>query len=118
MDNSKCYFDKTPLSCSCLTVKNCEGCSFRKTKKEYNEGIRKAAEILRNKGLVKVVKYDAIKKRDIVTTTLTIKEVDPAVILAGKKESMDCLKLLLSEALKQYGYLSDIDKLTVDKVGG
>lgn len=68
MDNSKCYFDKRPLSCSCLTVKNCEGCTFKKTEKEYNEGIRKAEEILRNKGLVKVVEYDAIKKRDIVTT--------------------------------------------------
>ena len=68
MDNSKCCFDKRPLSCSCLTVKNCEGCTFKKTEKEYNEGIRKAEEILRNKGLVKVVEYDAIKKRDIVTT--------------------------------------------------
>lgn len=68
MDNSKCYFDKTPLSCSCLTVKNCEGCSFRKTEKEYNEGTRKAEEILRNKRLVKVVEYDVIKKRGIVTT--------------------------------------------------
>ena len=68
MDNSKCYFDNKPLSCSCLTVKNCEGCTFKKTEKEYNEGIRKAEEILRNKGLVKVVEYDAIKKRDIVTT--------------------------------------------------
>ena len=68
MDNSKCYFDNKPLSCSCLTVKNCEGCTFKKTEKEYNEGVRKAKEILRNKGLVKVVEYDAIKKRDIVTT--------------------------------------------------
>ena len=68
MDNSKCYFDNKPLSCGCLTVKNCEGCTFRKTEKEYNEGVRKAEEILRNKGLVKVVEYDAIKKRDIVTT--------------------------------------------------
>ena len=53
-----------------------------------------------------------------ITTTLTIKEVDPGVFLAGKKESMDCLKLLLSEALKRHGYLSDIDKLTIDNVGG
>lgn len=53
-----------------------------------------------------------------ITTTLTIKDVDSGIILAGKKESMDCLKLLLSEALKQYGYLSDIDKLTIDNVGG
>ena len=68
MDNSKCYFDKTPLSCSCLTVKNCEGCTFKKNGKEYNEGIRKAEEILRNKRLVKVVDYDPDKKCDIVTT--------------------------------------------------
>ena len=53
-----------------------------------------------------------------ITTTLTIKEVDSGIILAGKKESIDCLKLLLSDALKSYGYLSDIDKLTVDNVGG
>lgn len=53
-----------------------------------------------------------------ITTTLTIKEVDSGVILAGKKESIDCLKLLLSDALKSYGYLADVDKLTVDNVGG
>ena len=68
MDNSKCYFDKTPLSCRYLTEKNCEGCTFRKTEKEYNEGIQKAEKILRNKGLVKVVDYDPIKKCYIVTT--------------------------------------------------
>lgn len=68
MDDNKCYFDNKPLSCSCLTVKNCEGCTFRKTEKEYNEGTRKAEEILRNKKLVKVVDYDPIKRRDIVTT--------------------------------------------------
>lgn len=68
MDNSKCYFDKTPLSCSCLTVKNCEGCTFKKTEKEYNEGPRKAEEILRNKKLVKVIDYDPNKRCYIVTT--------------------------------------------------
>lgn len=68
MDNSKCYFDKTPLSCSCLTVKKCEGCTFQKTEKEYNDGIRKAEKILRNKRLVKVVDYDPDKRCDIVTT--------------------------------------------------
>ena len=68
MDNSKCYFDKAPLSCSCLTAKKCEGCTFRKTEKEYNDGIRKAEKILRNKRLVKVVDYDPDKRCAIVTT--------------------------------------------------
>lgn len=68
MDNSKCYFDKTPLSCSCLTAKNCEGCTFRKTEKEYNESVRHAQEILRSKGLVACEDYDPDRHRAIMTT--------------------------------------------------
>lgn len=68
MDNSKCYFDNKPLSCSALKAKKCEGCKFRKTEKEYNECPRKVERILRNKGLVKIVDYDPIKKCTIVTT--------------------------------------------------
>ena len=47
---SDCYFDRGKR-CDALTVKECEGCTFRKTEWEYNKGIERANEILKNKGL-------------------------------------------------------------------
>ena len=40
-----CYFDRGKR-CEALTVKKCEGCTFRKTEFEYNAGIERADEIL------------------------------------------------------------------------
>ena len=45
-----CYFDRGKR-CEALTVKKCEGCTFRKTEFEYNKGIERAHEILKSKGL-------------------------------------------------------------------
>ena len=45
-----CYFDRGKR-CEALTVKKCEGCTFRKTEQEYNAGIERANEILKSKGL-------------------------------------------------------------------
>ena len=55
--NNKCYFDKTSTYCAALTVKKCDGCTFRKTEKEYNAAVEHAKEILKAKGLIAVEKY-------------------------------------------------------------
>lgn len=47
---AECYFDRGKR-CEVLTVKKCEGCTFRKTEQEYNAGIERANEILKSKGL-------------------------------------------------------------------
>jgi hypothetical protein len=39
----KCAFEK-PHHCSALREKMCEGCSFRKSNEELNEGRRKAID--------------------------------------------------------------------------
>lgn len=49
--SDKCYFDKSRHYCSALTVKECNGCSFKKTKKEYLDGLVNAEMILERKGL-------------------------------------------------------------------
>ena len=54
---SKCYFDVAENRCTALTVKKCEGCTFRKTEKEYNAGIERSKEILKSKGLIAVSNY-------------------------------------------------------------
>lgn len=51
-----------------------------------------------------------------ITANLTIKEVDSGVFSAGKAECIDCLKLLLTEALRQYGYPADVGELSVKYV--
>lgn len=38
---SKCFADKRG-SCTALKQKNCEGCNFFKTQKQFEEGVRKA----------------------------------------------------------------------------
>lgn len=48
MDNSKCYFDKTPLSCSCLTVKIARAVVLEKRKRSTTRESgkrRKSSEI-------------------------------------------------------------------------
>ena len=49
--SDKCYFDISKKRCEALKVKECEGCTFRKTEQEYNAGIEHADEILKAKGL-------------------------------------------------------------------
>jgi hypothetical protein len=49
--SDKCYFDKSKHYCSALTLKDCNGCSFRKTEKEYFDGLVNAERILEEKGL-------------------------------------------------------------------
>lgn len=46
---SKCHFDRG--FCSALKVKLCENCKFEKTEAEFTEGLDRAAEILKEKGL-------------------------------------------------------------------
>ena len=53
--------------CRALTVKQCEGCSFRKTEEEFNAGVEHAKEILKAKGLRPV--FDWADGRQIVTVT-------------------------------------------------
>ena len=58
--SDKCYFDKSKHYCSALTLKDCNGCSFRKTEKEYLDGLANAERILEEKGL-KPFEYVATK---------------------------------------------------------
>ena len=51
-----CYFDKSKYCCTILTIKKCDGCTFRKTEKEYNDGAEHAKEILKSKDLIVVEK--------------------------------------------------------------
>lgn len=53
---SECVMDMGK-HCKVLTVKHCEGCSFRKTEEEFNAGVEHAKEILKAKGLIAVEKY-------------------------------------------------------------
>lgn len=54
--NNACYFEKSKYYCAALTVKKCDGCTFRKTEKEYNSAAESAKEILKAKGLIAVEK--------------------------------------------------------------
>lgn len=47
----KCFFNVSFRSCMALTKKNCQGCSFYKTRDEFEQGEIKAAEMLKKKGL-------------------------------------------------------------------
>lgn len=62
---SKCKFDVWPGYCTILTEKECDGCKFYKTKKEFNEGLERANEILAKKGLVPVNTVDKTGKNII-----------------------------------------------------
>ena len=44
-----CYFDAV-TKCTALRVKNCEGCTFRKTRKEFLEAAKNAKQALADKG--------------------------------------------------------------------
>ena len=62
----KCCF-RTAKGCSGTTYETCPAqCAFRKTQKEYDEGVAHAARLLREKGLVKVEK-NVGRKKVIVT---------------------------------------------------
>ncbi len=63
---SECAMDMGKR-CRALTVKKCEGCSFRKTEEEFNAGVEHAKEILKAKGLRPV--FDWADGRQIVTVT-------------------------------------------------
>ena len=50
-DKNKCYFDNGE-GCSALKLKDCEKCSFRKTRAEYYEAQKKSKERLERIGRV------------------------------------------------------------------
>ncbi len=52
-DKNKCYFDQD-YKCTALNVKDCEKCSFRKTKTEYFEAQKKSKERLERIGRIDV----------------------------------------------------------------
>ena len=42
--NNKCVFDNDATECDVLCEKKCFGCSFRKTKEQFDKGRQKANE--------------------------------------------------------------------------
>lgn len=64
-----CVFDEK-VRCRILTKKECHNCSFRRSKEEYEEDQRKAAELLEAKGL-KVVKVKVDGKEIFHVLALT-----------------------------------------------
>ena len=63
---SECTMDMCKR-CRALTVKQCEGCSFRKTEEEFNADVKHAKEILKAKGLRPILKWD--NGHQIMSTT-------------------------------------------------
>ena len=61
---AECYFDRGKR-CEVLTVKKCEGCTFRKTEFEYNAGIELANEILKAKGFKSCIKDGVVTVKEI-----------------------------------------------------
>ena len=61
---AECYFDRGKR-CEVLTVKKCEGCTFRKTEFEYNKGIEHANEILKAKGFESCIKDGVVTVKEI-----------------------------------------------------
>ena len=59
-----CYFDRGKR-CEALTVKKCEGCTFRKTEFEYNKGIERANEILKAKGFKSCIKDGVVSVKEL-----------------------------------------------------
>ena len=59
-----CYFDRGKR-CEVLTVKKCEGCTFRKTEFEYNKGIERANEILKAKDFKSCIKDGVVSVKEI-----------------------------------------------------
>lgn len=57
--------------CSILNTKKCKGCKFKKTQEEWNEGQRKAEEILKAKGLEACEGVDLNGDRIITTRPIT-----------------------------------------------
>ena len=57
--------------CSILNTKKCKGCKFKKTQEEWNEGQRKAEEILKSKGLEACEGVDLNGDRIITTRPIT-----------------------------------------------
>lgn len=56
---NNCTFDKGD-KCTALNARNCEGCAFRKTKEELNEGREKAKAMLDR---LPKEQYEAIKNK-------------------------------------------------------
>lgn len=52
MNDEKCCFDKGKNYCSALIEKKCGSCKFKKTEKEFFDGLTHANEILEQKGLI------------------------------------------------------------------
>ena len=59
-----CYFDRGKR-CEVLTVKKCEGCTFRKTEQEYTAGIERTNEILKSKGLKAYLSDGVVSVKEI-----------------------------------------------------
>lgn len=65
--NEKCVFSTSEGWCSALTETRCDGshpgkvCSFRKTEKEYIDGINNAIRINRRKGNCSNCKYRSVQ---------------------------------------------------------
>jgi hypothetical protein len=53
-----------------------------------------------------------------ISLEMTIKDVPKEVILLGQSGMPDCLKIIISDGLKQMGYKSEIHNIKVESVGG
>jgi len=53
-----------------------------------------------------------------ISLEMTVKGVDKEVIMLGKDGLPDCLKIIISDGLKQMGYRSEIHKIKIESVGG
>ena len=57
LSKANCVFYGKGHRCSITTRTGCEGCSFYKTEKQFNESCNRAIWICRKKGLCKNCKY-------------------------------------------------------------
>lgn len=53
-----------------------------------------------------------------ISVEMSIKGVPEEVVLLGQNGMPDCLKIIISDGLKQMGYRSEIHKIKIESVGG
>lgn len=63
MNDEKCYFEHG-RRCDALTVKTCRKCKFRKTEREFMDGIAHARQILDRKNLERYDRSDMVTTRE------------------------------------------------------